>query len=91
MGKKRRTRQQKIIAKLKRQIDEQRAKPVQQSKSKTPDKKKATLSSLKKPENTEKLAFAYAPEMIKKDLIKTLLLSFIFLSVIVILKFTLKI
>ena len=93
MSKKKRTKQQKIIAKLKRQIAKQKA-PALKIESKTikklnqiPNRKPATLK-YRNDRNTEKLAFAYDPKLIKKDLIKTLLLSFIFLGVIFILKFS---
>jgi len=104
MGKKRRTRQQKIIAKLRRELAEQKAGTVKKIKSKSAntvsqksDKKQKTLRTLslednhsldeKKVKKAEKLAFAYNPKLIKKDLIKTLLLSLIFLALILILKF----
>ena len=94
MGKKRRTKQQKIISKLRRQLKQQKTIPVRHQP--TPDQRRnvgiKSIKSMKsvKSMNKEKLTFSYAPELIKKDLIKTLLLSLIFLSLIMILKFAFK-
>ncbi|MFC1711494.1 hypothetical protein ACFLZ1_02805 [Patescibacteria group bacterium] len=98
MPKKRRTKQQKIIAKLKRQIQEtQRREKSQTSFSqKTTTKKGQTktsqLENINKIVNIKKTAyeisetksslFSYDPILIKKSLTKTLVLSLVFFALI---------
>ena len=92
MTKKRRTRQQKIISKLRRQLKQQKIIPVRHQSA--PDQRRnAGIKSIKPIKSVKsmkkgELAFAYAPELIKKDLLKTLLLSLIFLAIILIIKFS---
>ena len=110
MSRKRRTKQQKIIAKLKRQLNYQQAadkasdnnhdKNQAEFKTTKPIKEKATSPAIKattkitdKPTNKKTLTknhqtnlsqyfYTYDPALIKKELIKTLLLTIIFISLI---------
>ena len=95
MGKKRRTRQQKIIARLKREL-----KSVKTIKAVTPVKTIKSVPANHQPaqdprpnvgiktvtSGKKSVAFAYEPKLIKKDLIKTLLLSIIFIIIIIVIK-----
>ena len=106
MGKKRKTRQQKIISKLRRELSQQRVvsvNPLNRKAKLTParhqpvrdPRRNAGIRPIKaanavktiRKSKTPRTIFAYNPKLIKKDLIKTLLLSFIFLGIIFILKF----
>lgn len=94
--KKKRTKQQKIIANLKRQLKQQAVltpvsgepTPVKEKKKWRKEKikqevkpiKKEDIKSIKK-ENKDKL-FNYNPGLIKKSLIKTAILSLLFLGAI---------
>jgi preprotein translocase subunit SecF len=94
MSKKRRTKQEKIIARLKRQIKTTQQKTAEVSE---PDQKpkiatKATQTSevagLTQPKQLKKQAdksslYFYDPRLIKKSLIKTIFLSLFFFSLII--------
>ena len=95
MVRKKRTRQQKIIARLRRELKKQKITAFKE-KGESLDENKATLKILKKAKATEKLnnkkqeeksTLSYNPELIKKDLIKTSFLGLIFLAIILIIKF----
>lgn len=75
MKKKRRTKQQKIIARLKRQLKQKSALKVEEKKIEKIIEKRASRS------NKTQL-FSYDPNLIKKDLIKTTALSLLFLAII---------
>lgn len=76
MGKKRKTRQQKIILQLKRQL-EARSRPSQEAILIPVKKAPVQKVSLGKSDNS---AFFYAPSLIKKDILKTLALTFFIIS-----------
>lgn len=92
MAKKRRTKKEKIIAQLRRQLAWQ---------EKNLREKQSTKSAAKKNIKTEKkeinnklynkqkttVILAYDPQLIKKDILKTSLISVIFFILIIILKF----
>ncbi len=87
--KKRRTREQKIIAKLRREL-EQTQNLSKKAEVKIPNKKPTTLKTQNPPaggaEKSEETLFSYDPKLIKKSLVKTLLISFIFILIIIILR-----
>lgn len=72
MAKRRKTRQQKIILQLKRQLVSAQIEPRQEPISYRiePEAKKIV-----KPEKTDKLSFSIDPRLIRKDLLKTLALA----------------
>jgi len=73
MPKKRKTRQDKIILQLKRELAKTaKSKPSQEAKSVEPQLKPKEKTPQKKTFNS---AFSYNPSLIKKDLIKTLILA----------------
>jgi hypothetical protein len=78
MPKKRKTRQEKIILQLKRELKKStKFKPSQEAKSVEPQLKPKKELSQKKTVNS---AFSYDPSLIKKDLTKTLILALIVIS-----------
>lgn len=88
MTKKRRTKKQKIIARLRRQL-KQKNTARQQKQGRSGDKKKISRKIIKTSKEAKKKAFlSYEPRLIKRDLMKTILLSLIFLAFILILKFS---
>ena len=93
MPKKRRTKQQKIIAKLRRELEKKKVEKVGKvdlpSKSKGKSRLKLKKEKKKVPITKAQL-FAYEPKLIKKDLIKTLLLSIIFIIIIVVIKLSFR-
>lgn len=97
MAKKRRTKEQKIIARLRRQLASQKplvaekekqkyqkiqAKKGSKTKIKTPELIKKTTKIKKKSSFNGNELFFYDPSLIKKDLLKTLILTFVFLIII---------
>ncbi len=87
MNKKRRTRQEKIIANLKRQLQQKQAKispkveKVLTSNQLHKDKETAVFTNVQvqeKNQNKEEAFFSYPPHLIKKSLLKTLVLSLVF-------------
>lgn len=88
MSKKRRTKQQKIIARLKRQLAQNDNRKDKESfVFKTEQKEKKikpfpTEINKKNSASSAKNFFSYSPKLIKKDLIKTAILSLIFLGII---------
>lgn len=72
MAKRHKTRQQKIILQLKRQLADKQIKPRQEAISYRiePEAKKIVRS-----EKTDKLSLSLDPRLIKKDLLKTLALT----------------
>lgn len=81
MGKKRKTRQEKIILKLKRQLAQQKTKttlpstkfqPRQEAISYRPSSRAEAELSLEKPNNA---IFSYDPKLVKKDILKTIILT----------------
>ena len=93
MAKKRKTKQQKIISRLRRELKQQKSVPAkyQLAPDPSPKTKIKPIKSVKSKREIgkKKLLFTYAPKLIKKDLVKTLLISLIFISLIIILKFVL--
>lgn len=96
MPKKRRTRQQKKILKLKRELERVRKKTkrkpasaLETSHRRMPPRsvRDAAAGKAKKPLKREKISFQpeYDEKLIKKDLLKTLLLSLFFLALIFVL------
>jgi hypothetical protein len=86
MGKKRKTRQQKIILQLKRKLAAQSAKEILQ-KAKTPVRQEVisyrslTQSQTNLPEKKQEIiAFSYDPRLVKKDLLKTLILALVIIG-----------
>jgi len=86
MGKKRKTRQQKIILQLKRKLAAQSAKGVP-SETKIPVRQEAiSYKAIAQPENRlsarkqDNLVFSYDPGLVRKDILKTLILSLIIAS-----------
>jgi len=86
MAKKRKTRQQKMIARLKRQLAQTNA---QKLKIEGKIAQKKTFKLEKQPEEKpiikikqKEVFFSYSPKLIKKDLIKTTILSLLFLIII---------
>ena len=86
MAKKRRTREQKIIARLRRQLKQQhqvvyRAQPSVKLPQETQPVK---LPKINEPSNQPTpIKFSYDPKLIKRDLIKTAILSLFFLGAII--------
>ncbi len=86
MAKKRKTRKEKIILQLKRQLQNQQAKtPVESNKNKPSQEailKQPQLEpvQVQKPKNVDNTAFSGDLKLIKKDLLKTLMLAFIIIS-----------
>ncbi len=80
MGTKRRTRQQKIIAQLKK-----RANLINDVKRKSQKRIKKEIKNSDEPENSS--LFFTSPALIKKDLIKTIIISLLFLVGILIIWF----
>ena len=86
MPKKRKTRQQKIILQLKRQLAQERKKVVSPNKKKEARqgavsfRPQVQLKKLTKEKKTDVSIFSYDPRLIKKDLVKTALLAAIALS-----------
>jgi len=87
MAKKRKTRQEKIILQLKRQLNRQQI--VQPVKSYTIPQKTISIPTIKKSQtpkkeptikNQESSIFSFNPQLIKKDLLKTLVLTLIIVS-----------
>jgi hypothetical protein len=95
MVKKRRTKQDKIIANLRRQLKQQEKIKQKNKKGKSNFKVEKNLKKgiktskaekrevQKKPIKPENTAFSYPPKLIKKSLIKTLILSLFFQAVLV--------
>ena len=81
MTKKRRTKQQKIIAKLKRQLQE-KAKLKTAKVEKTAKAVKINKETVKVKIPAKEVFFSYSPKLIKKDLMKTIVLSLLFLGAI---------
>lgn len=86
MAKKRKTRREKIILQLKRQLQSQQAEtPVESKKNKSSQEaisKQPQLEPIQahKPKNVDNPAFSGDLKLIKKDLFKTLILAFIIIS-----------
>ena len=83
MSRKRRTRQDKIIAKLKRQLSVNQT--VSKSKVKTVPLKNQEKTHPKIKSQTSQKIYHHKPQLIKKDLIKTSLYSLLFTSIILLL------
>jgi len=86
MGKKRKTRQQKIILQLKRKLAAQSAKGVP-PETKIPVRQEAiSYKAIAQPENRlsarkqDNLVFSYDPGLVRKDVLKTLILSLLITS-----------
>lgn len=96
MGKKRKTRQEKIILQLKRQLSQQ--KPVSSSLgTKSPPSQEAILKEPQtQPQNEAKLKntdipiLSYNLRLIKKDLLKSLILTMIIVSLEIVLYLRLR-
>jgi len=94
MGKKRRTREQKIIARLRRELGKRNASSVKTETTIWDRKAVNTITqnateNLEKSVNkkvSEKLLLSYEPELIKKDIRRSLILSLFFVGLIAILK-----
>jgi hypothetical protein len=86
MSKKRRTKQQKIIANLRRQLEHtptfQPLTPTLEPEEKIVYETPREQIIIKKVRPETTIAFSYDPKLIKKDLIKTAALSTIFLGAI---------
>ncbi|HUV46662.1 MAG TPA: hypothetical protein VMW29_00875 [Candidatus Bathyarchaeia archaeon] len=94
MGKKRRTKEQKIIARLRRELGKRNATSVK-TETTIWDRKAANTITQNATENleksvnkkvSEKLLLSYEPELIKKDIRRSLILSLFFVGLIAILK-----
>ena len=86
MAKKRKTRQQKIITQLKRQLAQERARqPLSGTKTK-PRQEAISIQAQTKPPKLTKVkkayesVFSYNPKLIRRDLLKTALLTLLILS-----------
>jgi len=86
MAKNRKTRKEKIILQLKRQLQSQQAKTPVESKKNRPSQE-AILNQpqlepiqVQKQKNVDDTAFLGDLKLIKKDLLKTLILAFIIIS-----------
>ena len=88
MGKKRRTKSQKIIAELRRQLGKQPIilPPVKISVPELTMKEEKEKEIIVFSGKKEEQSFLIAPQLIKKDLFKTLILSLVFLSLILLVK-----
>ena len=86
MAKKRKTRQQKIILQLKRELAKQETKTVSDTKQIEPRQGAISVepknkpSKLVKEEKTDIPIYSYNPKLIRKDLFKTLILALAILS-----------
>lgn len=86
MAKKRKTRQQKIILQLKRELAKQETKTVTDTRQIKPRQGAISVGSKSKPSNLVKKEradisiYSYSPKLIKKDLFKTLILALAILS-----------
>jgi len=78
---KRRTKKEKIIARLRHQIKSQKIKPRAEQKIKT--KEKVEYKSQKVEKDRQEDIFGYDPRLVNKDLRKTALLSLIFTAIII--------
>jgi hypothetical protein len=96
MGKKRKTKQEKIILQLKRQLAQQAKKtkspsikfePSQEAISKPQNFKSKKVLPIKKPDIS---VFSFDPKLIKKDLLKTAVLSLIIFSLEIVLYLKLR-
>lgn len=96
MAKKRKTRQEKIILQLKRELARQKAKPVSPSKKVKPRQEAISLEPKIEPKKKVKekksdiSILSYDPKLIRKDLVKTLILTLIALSFELVLYFKLR-
>jgi hypothetical protein len=88
MSKKRKTREQKIILQLKRQLAQgTKTESSQEAISLTAKKEEPVKLSVKKPGN---LSFSFNSKLIKKDVFKTLILSLTIISLEVVLYLRLR-
>ncbi|MGB9706590.1 MAG: hypothetical protein ACPLXP_00740 [Microgenomates group bacterium] len=96
MGKKRKTRQEKIILQLKRKLAAQKAKEAlvspklqlrQEAISYRPNKGPEAKLSSEKPNNA---IFSYDPKLVKKDILKTIILSLVIIGLQVVLYLRLR-
>ncbi|MGB9911376.1 MAG: hypothetical protein ACPLKP_02095 [Microgenomates group bacterium] len=95
MSKKRKTRQQKIILSLKRQLVKQQVTPLKEKKV-TPHQEEISFSKNKKlpeiksKEENDNSIFFYDPSLVKKDLFKTLVISLAIFSLQIVLYLKLR-
>ena len=96
MAKKRKTRREKVITQLRRELERQRRKAAvsstkikarQEAISKQPP---AEPKEPKRPKKADISIFSYDPSLIKKDLAKTLILALVAISLEVVLYFYLR-
>lgn len=88
MSKKRKTREQKIILRLRRELAQgTKLKPRQEANSFGPKRKIPEKLPLKKQDD---LALFFDPKLIKKDILKTLILSLTIISLEVVLYLRLR-
>lgn len=96
MAKKRKTKREKIITQLRRELERQRRKTAvssiktkarQEAISKQPQAEPKEPQKLKKSDIS---IFSYDPKLVKKDLTKTLILALVAISLEVVLYFTLR-
>jgi len=91
MGKKRKTRQEKIILQLKRKIAAQKTKEAFLQQNKEVRQEVISYRSLTQPQKNlpekkqENMAFSYDPMLVKKDLLKTLFLALLIFSLQIVL------
>jgi len=96
MAKKRKTRQEKIILQLKRELARQKAKPASPStkikarqEAISPEPKIKPQKQLKEKKSDISI-LSYDPRLIRKDLVKTLILTLIAISLELVLYFKLR-
>jgi len=86
MGKKRKTRQQKIILQLKRKLAAQKAKETFLPSNKEIRQEVISYRSLTQPQKNlpekkqENIAFSCDPKLVKKDLLKTFILALVIIG-----------
>lgn len=96
MGKKRKTRKEKIILQLKRELAREKSKTVSPSRkievrqeAISPEPKIKPRKQVKE-KKTDISILSYDPKLIRKDLLKTLILTLIAISLELVLYFTLR-
>ena len=82
MAKKRRTRSQKIIASLRRQVGKKQLKIKTPVSYNEPIKSKTAQKAAKKKVEKQASLYNYDPSLIKKDLLKTVYLAVLFFVII---------
>jgi len=96
MAKKRKTRKEKIIVQLKRELEKQKLKTAplgtktKVSQEVVSQKSQAEISKPKGLKKADNSAFSYDPRLVKKDLTKTLTLALVAISLEVVLYFYLR-